>query len=189
MPCGRNSSTRISTISAPTYFKSDGSHSVDSSTKRPTMMEPDERAERGAESAEGDRGEDEQQDLEAHVPAHPGPEVRPQDAARARRARRPITQTMRMTRSTSMPLAAARLGLSETARVALPMRVRSRKNANARSTTIEVRHARDVDPRERHRSEVDVGRDGGARQLPGRLRRRRTGTCSASRARGRCSRS
>ncbi len=37
-----------------------------------------------------------------------------------------------------MPLAAARLGLSETARVALPMRVRSRKNANARSTTIEV---------------------------------------------------
>ena len=38
----------------------------------------------------------------------------------------------------SMPLAAARLGLSETARVALPMRVRSRKYANPASTTIEV---------------------------------------------------
>ena len=35
------------------------------------------------------------------------------------------TQTIRMTRSTLMPDAAARPGLSEIARVALPMRVRS----------------------------------------------------------------
>jgi hypothetical protein len=43
---------------------------------------------------------------------------------------------MRMTRSTSMPLAAARLALSDTALVALPMRVRSRKNPTARSMTM-----------------------------------------------------
>ena len=49
-----------------------------------------------------------------------------------------MTQTIRMTRSTSIPLAAARLGLSLTARVALPMRVRSRKNATAMSTTMEI---------------------------------------------------
>ena len=35
-------------------------------------------------------------------------------------------QTIRMIRSTSMPDAAASAGLSETARVARPMRVRSR---------------------------------------------------------------
>src|SRR5690349_24509378 len=37
-------------------------------------------AERGAQAAEGDRGEDEEEDLEAHVPADAGTEVRPEDA-------------------------------------------------------------------------------------------------------------
>ena len=40
-------------------------------------------------------------------------------------------QTMRTTPSTSMPDAAASDGLSETARVALPMRVRSSQKAKA----------------------------------------------------------
>ena len=47
----------------------------------------------------------------------------------------PATQTTRMTRSTSMPDAAASAGLSETARVALPIRVRSSAMIVARRTT------------------------------------------------------
>ena len=45
----------------------------------------------------------------------------------------PAIQTVEMTRSTSMPDDAASAGLSETARVALPMRVRSRAYATASS--------------------------------------------------------
>src|SRR5690606_17149368 len=40
MPCGRNSSTTMSTTSAPTYLRSDEIHNVDSSTSSPTMIEP-----------------------------------------------------------------------------------------------------------------------------------------------------
>ena len=67
MPCGRTRRMTIRMPSAPTFFSSTGIHSVDTEMNRPTTMLPTSGAVRRAQPAEGDRGEDEQQDLEAHL--------------------------------------------------------------------------------------------------------------------------
>ena len=61
----------IRATSAPTFFMSLalGTTNVHSSTNIPITKRPDERAERVAEPAEGDRREHQQQQREAHVPA------------------------------------------------------------------------------------------------------------------------
>ena len=68
--------------SAPTYLRSAARpNTVVSSTKMPTMIGPDEGAENRAESAEGYAGEDEQQDLRAHVERDAGAVIGPEDAS------------------------------------------------------------------------------------------------------------
>ena len=82
----------------------------------------DQGAERGAETTERDRGEHQQQHLRAHVPLDAGTEVGVQDAGEAGHRAGDAPRRSRTTKSTSMPDAAASDGLSEIARVALPMR-------------------------------------------------------------------
>ena len=95
MPCGRKSRTTISTARAPTYFNSVGIHSVEIWMNKPDDEAADQRAQGRAEAAEGHGGEDEQQDLEAHlVSRRPGraPRITPPSAARPP----PIVHTRRM---------------------------------------------------------------------------------------------
>jgi hypothetical protein len=56
--------------SAPTFFMSLGMMMVDVWMKTPTINPPDEGAVGGSQSAEGHRGEHEQQDPEPHLPVH-----------------------------------------------------------------------------------------------------------------------
>ena len=81
--------------------------------------------------AEGDAGEHQQQQAEAHLEldllgAEEHAAEAGQGAAQA--------QTKRMTRSTSMPDEAARSGLSATARIALPILVNCSSEATATIT-------------------------------------------------------
>ena len=79
--------------SAPTYFSSAGMNRVDSSMKRPMMSAADDGAPDRAEAAEGDGGEDQQQDLEADLVVealgHARGGRRPGRPGRRRRSRPP----------------------------------------------------------------------------------------------------
>ena len=59
-----------------------------------------------------------------------------------------------MTRSTSMPDDSARSRLSDTARIALPMRVRCRNRATPTSTTIEMHDGPEVAGHDAHRPDI-----------------------------------
>ena len=80
----------------------------------------------------------------------------------------PVTHTTRMTRSTSMPEAAASAGLSATARVALPIRVRSSARMVASRTTTAARHRPAVHRGQADGPEVDALRAPVVGVLPGR---------------------
>ena len=71
---------------APTLFSSVGMISVVSCRNRPTTMRADDRAPDRAEATERDGGEDEQQELEAHLERHLLGEAE-QDAAQSRERR------------------------------------------------------------------------------------------------------
>ena len=54
----------------PTFFNSVGMNKVDTWIRTPTIREPTIAPDRGAEAAEDDTGEDQQQHLEALDPVH-----------------------------------------------------------------------------------------------------------------------
>ena len=178
----------MSTTSAPTNLSSAGMNSVETSTKSPMMRRADDRAPDRAEAAEDGRGEHQQQDLEAELVVEALGHARAARRTGRPASRRPI-QTTEMTRSTLMPEAAASAGLSATARVALPSRVRWSGE----------RRRRPARPARTRTTKMSLGvtrigpmcygwRAGELGVLVGARRRRSTGTGCAGRSTGRCSR-
>ena len=177
----------MSTSSAPTNLSSAGDEQRRDLDEDADDEGADDGAPDGAEAAEHDRGEHEQQDLEADlvVEALGEPEQRTGQAGQ-RRAADPDHE---ITRSTLMPVDAASAGLSATARVALPIRVycsRRRSRPARRSPT----HDDDqLLGRQQDRPDLPRLHGGVLRVVLASARRRSTGRRCAGRSTGRCSRS
>ena len=155
-PCGRTSKTTMRVIRAPVVLSSTapGKIQVHSSTVRPMSSDADQGAVRVAQPADGDRREHQQQQGEAHVPAHLLVEAEQHAAETGQRAAGDPHRAG-SPGSVLMPVADASSGLSDTARIALPWRLRWRNSATPSSTITQIDHRDQVALGQRDGPDVD----------------------------------